>query len=160
MEKLNCQACDEPYEEGQRSCTRCGCPLPRRKRRVPDPGEAESPPEPAIETDGDPFAAPIVILVGTTDGRRIPVHVGDRLVIGRNSESPLSSLCSDNISSFHAEIYIEDGAAYVLDTDSTNGTFVDGRRIAPNKRWELPPVGSVRLGSDPPLELTVEIDHG
>ena len=62
----------------------------------------------------------------------LPLSEGDN-VVGR---SPSSSIWIDagSVSREHAHIVIADGRATVEDTGSTNGTFVNGERIAARRR--------------------------
>jgi pSer/pThr/pTyr-binding forkhead associated (FHA) protein len=163
VEELTCPACQHPHRAEDKYCKKCGAPLPRRKREAVDDGTQAVPTPPtsgesaAVEDEGDPFAEAISVVVSPSDGRRITLHPGDRLVIGRHPDSPLSSVCSDNVSCRHAEIFIDRSVAYLLDTDSMNGTFVDGRRIAPRTPYELQPISTVQLGADPPMNLAIEV---
>jgi Protein of unknown function (DUF3662)/FHA domain len=50
-------------------------------------------------------------------------------VLGRSSEADIA-LDDPGISRRHAQIQVDAGQAVVLDLDSTNGTFVDGERVA------------------------------
>ncbi|MFF5973263.1 FHA domain-containing protein [Streptomyces sp. NPDC012769] len=62
----------------------------------------------------------------------------------------------DQISREHAELYWESGQLYIRDTRSSNGTFVDGKRIhGPTRLW--PGTHRLRLAQD--VDLTVvELD--
>jgi putative serine protease PepD len=51
------------------------------------------------------------------------------LAIGRGSENALA-LPDDQVSRRHATIWFAQGGVFIRDEDSTNGTFVNGRRIA------------------------------
>jgi pSer/pThr/pTyr-binding forkhead associated (FHA) protein len=67
--------------------------------------------------------------------------------------------CGDNISFHHAEIYVNEHGTFIEDTNSTNGTFVDGERISPRRPRAIRSSSSVQLGSAPALRLTVSADH-
>lgn len=62
----------------------------------------------------------------------------------------------------HAEIYVDENGVFVQDTDSTNGTFVDGRRLTRLSPHQIHSTTEVRLGSgdalDPPFRLTIEVN--
>jgi hypothetical protein len=51
-----------------------------------------------------------------------------RLVIGRSSGCELV-LADDTVSRRHAELFIEDGRWLLRDLDSSNGTWLNGRRV-------------------------------
>lgn len=59
------------------------------------------------------------------------------------------------ISKRHAEITSIDGAFFLTDLDSTNGTFVDGRRLKPREPVEL--LGCMQLMFSSVLEVTATI---
>lgn len=60
---------------------------------------------------------------------RFTTHEGNKLIIGR---SPDADVVIDNtaISRHHSSIELRDGRHYLADMQSTNGTFVNGKRIA------------------------------
>jgi hypothetical protein len=84
----------------------------------PGYGEAYRAPAPA------PAPAPVLEL----DGRRIPLTRAV-IVIGRSGDVDVP-LDDAGVSRRHAEIHVVDGRARVVDLGSTNGTFVDGERVA------------------------------
>jgi hypothetical protein len=102
-----------------------------RTRIVPDQASRE-PPAPAER------AAGCLELMSTR--RRWPLSAG-RLTIGRadNADLQLSEARADGqalISSYHAYLVVEGGEAWIFDGSpagrpSTNGTFVNGRRVGP-----------------------------
>jgi soluble lytic murein transglycosylase-like protein len=61
------------------------------------------------------------------------------------------------VSNHHSEIVFEDGAYYMIDTGSTNGTLVNGRRIVKQK---LKAGDRVRFGFPGGPEARVEIETG
>ncbi|BCA80349.1 FHA domain-containing protein [Desulfuromonas sp. AOP6] len=66
----------------------------------------------------------------------------EQLTIGRNLENDLQI---DNlaVSSFHARVENQLGHYFIEDLNSTNGTFVNGRKIT---RWGLKPDDAVTIG--------------
>jgi S1-C subfamily serine protease len=96
-----------------------------------------------------------VISGGARDGDR-EVHDKPVVTIGRH---PLSDVRFDaerdrDVSARHAEIRVEDGRALLLDAGSTNGTFVNGRRIT--GPTALASGDDVRFGTDgPSVRVTV-----
>ena len=54
------------------------------------------------------------------------------------------------VSNHHAEFLLEDGCWFVVDTASTNGTLIEGRRVAKHR---LRPGEQVQLGKGGPLCL-------
>ncbi|RMG50972.1 MAG: FHA domain-containing protein, partial [Gammaproteobacteria bacterium] len=61
-----------------------------------------------------------------------------RITIGRDKSNTVV-LDAAGVSGFHAEIQVDDGKAYLVDLGSTNGTFVNGKKIAGKveiKAWD------------------------
>jgi len=54
----------------------------------------------------------------------------------------------EGVSSRHCRIRFEDGIAWVEDLDSTNGTYVDGRRIEPGSQQRIDPSSELSLGEN------------
>jgi len=54
--------------------------------------------------------------------------VGHRLAVGRLSDNDVQ-LDEGSVSSRHAEIVVDDGAAVLRDLGSTNGTFLNGEQV-------------------------------
>jgi EAL domain-containing protein (putative c-di-GMP-specific phosphodiesterase class I) len=71
------------------------------------------------------FLAGEVEELGTS--RRIDVS-STPFPIGRNSDLKLSLLCA-TVSKLHAELYLDGARLWVRDLKSTNGTYINGRRI-------------------------------
>ena len=89
----------------------------------------------------------------------------DLITVGRETDNKVC-LSIGVLSRHHAKIYFRDGAWFVEDLDSANGTFYRGRRLPPNSRTELANGDVVRFGtvamtisfldSPPPAEKIVE----
>jgi len=67
----------------------------------------------------------LVIVRGGPSGARFDLH-GDA-IIGRIDAGIM--LDDDEVSRYHAIVRVGDGSADITDLGSTNGTFVDGRRL-------------------------------
>ena len=80
---------------------------------------------PGTRTEGT--AAELVILTGETDTDRVRIRPQGH-VIGRSIDADIR--ISDPYSSeFHARVGMQDGHVVVHDLGSTNGTYVNGRRV-------------------------------
>lgn len=80
---------------------------------------------PGTRTEG--HAAELVILTGDTEIDRVRIRPQGH-VIGRSPDADIQ--ISDPYSSeFHARVGIQDGQVVVHDLGSTNGTYVNGRRV-------------------------------
>ncbi len=90
------------------------------------------------------------IRAGEAEGRVTPVF-GGRFVIGRGPASDLQ-LSDDDVSRRHAMIVCEhEGGAKIVDLQSRNGTFVNGRRVLVQL---LANGDQVRLGESVELEIS------
>ena len=86
-----------------------------------------------------------------------PFHIeqGKRLSIGRTKENALT-LDHTSVSKMHASLLLNaDGKLVVADTGSTNGTYLNGERIAYGKAIEIFAGDKVKFGAiDVELEFT------
>lgn len=46
-------------------------------------------------------------------------------------------ISDSNVSKFHATIQFKNGTGYITDTRSSNGTFINGKKIEPDKQVKL-----------------------
>ena len=63
-----------------------------------------------------------------SSGRRFPLEEGTELMVGVASHCSVR-LCAPDVSRAHALLTSRNGRTIVLDLGSTNGTFVNGKRI-------------------------------
>ena len=106
------------------------------------PAYAPTPPAtpiPAFDLPTDPFssapaqhgsstsASRLVITGGAKEGLEITLQ-GEQVTIGRASESGLV-IRDDYTSTHHARLLLWDEGWVIQDLDSTNGTFLDGKRV-------------------------------
>ena len=126
---------------------------------VPDaagaqPGSTAGSPTPAggATPAGDPGPGVAVVLAGAS----FPVPPGRGLVLGRFEELQTAEALTpfDNVSRVHCRVFITGGSVFVEDLGSTNGTWVDGRRIAPNQPTRLTDAAALRLAADVMVTLT------
>ncbi len=89
--------------------------------------------------------APVATVVMVDSGGEFPLYAGVN-TLGRRSGNQI--VVSDAfMSGRHAEIHVmENGAATLVDTGSTNGTFVGGERLAANEPVSLSEGGEFTLG--------------
>lgn len=59
--------------------------------------------------------------------------IGDRFVIGKDYDNTDFFICSEFVSRKHAIISNINNAVYLCDCGSTNGTFINGRRLDPGQ---------------------------
>ena len=131
----------------------------------PDCGQANPPGAERCQYCGTTLARPPAPESGTGVRLRFPWGVEpleETLRIGRN---PSFSLLArrlhpryDNVSNRHAELRLEDGRILVVDLGSSNGTFVNDRRIGQNSPVEVRLGDRVRFAAD--LVATIEAGDG
>lgn len=99
--------------------------------------------EPPRAEQGPAIAAPKLRGVGPTAGRELVLPA--KAVFGRDRGVDIP-LGDDSVSRRHAELR-RDGAAFFLkDLGSSNGTFVNGKRLPPNEERALRRSDKVRFG--------------
>ncbi|WP_460797789.1 FHA domain-containing protein FhaB/FipA [Microbacterium sp. GXF0217] len=86
--------------------------------------KAPAPGSPATATN----ATRLVITSGPKAGLEIPLG-SEPMTIGRSSESGLV-IRDDYTSSHHARLMLRGGTWTIQDLDSTNGTYLEGKRLA------------------------------
>lgn len=87
---------------------------------------------------------------------KLEFPINGRLSVGRTSENPLQ-INDGSISKIHATLALtEDGTLSVADTGSTNGTFINGERIAYGKAILLDKDDVVKFGL---VDVTFEHTH-
>ncbi len=74
------------------------------------------------------MAKQLLIVAGPDKGRSFPLTPGDALLVGR-SQATQTRLADPHVSRVHCEIQVEDEGVVVLDSNSTGGTFVNGKRV-------------------------------
>ena len=95
---------------------------------------------------------------GALGGALRAVLKGSCLTIGRANDAGVAAditLQDDRISARHAELSCtQEGKFFITDLDSSNGTYVQGQRLAAYQRTRLPPTGDFYL-AHPDLAFTL-----
>jgi pSer/pThr/pTyr-binding forkhead associated (FHA) protein len=143
---MKCTECQMENIQGALFCEECGAKL-------------EANPE-LVESAEETAAAQLVLT--STDGSRLEIPAKDEVVIGR--EDPISDVFPDldltnlggmdkGVSRKHAVIH-RAGADYTVeDMGSTNGTFVNKKKIQPHAPQAIKPGDELRFGK---LSLSVQ----
>lgn len=124
--------------------------------------ESEAP-EVVPADDSDEFAA---TFTAAGKARRIEFRAGPqrRVSVGRGAENELR-IDDGSVSKHHASLVLAAGRSLaVADTGSTNGTFINGQRIAYGKAIPFEDSDAVRFGTveirferlTPPVEIAIE----
>ncbi|WP_329137281.1 FHA domain-containing protein [Streptomyces sp. NBC_01476] len=86
------------------------------------------------------------------DGESVPVSPGVRVRLGRDPHlCPAVTFLAArrNLSRVHATVAVDpDGSVWITDEGSTNGTFVNERRLPPEHRTALRTGDTIRLAAD------------
>lgn len=91
-------------------------------------------------TDPDrwPLQGPcLVVRSGPAAGSFLPILEGNH-VLGRDKSRPYH-VGDPTVSSSHAEVACDHGRFSIKDLDSSNGTFIGGKRLRPNEVYRLEP---------------------
>jgi hypothetical protein len=98
----------------------------------------------------------LTVISGTLSGNRLPVS--GKITLGRNPSNSLFFQGADSgtVSGFHAEIIMEGNRLFLVDKNSTNGTFVNGQNVS---RCELRHNDVVGLGMNGP-KIQVSVGDG
>ena len=121
------------------------------------PGLRVEVPEIAVPPEDPPAKAKVLFrfeISGNPFERVVEMKAGDRRSVGRTKENDLA-LDDESVSKLHASLlFNRDGELVVADTGSTNGTFVDGERIAYGKAIPVRPQQKLRFGT---VNVEVEV---
>jgi len=89
----------------------------------------------AKETDQSLSLQEGLLILVSPDGRAIEVRDGD--VVGRTVVGREVLDIHEEVSRRHAQFVRSEGAWFVIDLNSSNGTFLDGKRVPPRERVPL-----------------------
>jgi pSer/pThr/pTyr-binding forkhead associated (FHA) protein len=143
---MKCKECQMENIEGALFCEECGAKLEEKQE--------------LIETAG--AAAGAELAFASPDGSTLEIPSKEEVMIGR--EDPISEVFPDvdltglggmekGVSRKHAVIHREGADYTVEDLGSTNGTFVNKKRIQPHAPQTIKPGDEVRFGK---LALSVK----
>ncbi|HHV76675.1 MAG TPA: FHA domain-containing protein [Syntrophothermus lipocalidus] len=167
-----CIQCGARNEGGNAFCTQCGARLEpggyggsaRTSAPFSSPanvaGEAYGPGEDEVTTvlddsgdtrlleqveEGEPF--PVLRIKRAEEEEIIPINKPE-FYIGRNREA-VDYCEADNpsIGRVHAKIIRQDGAYYIVDLESKNGTYLNGERLSSNVPYPLSFKDKIRLAN-------------
>ncbi len=134
---MKCKECQMENIEGALFCEECGAKLEEKPMN-----------EAGAETGGK-------LMLATPDGNTLDIPSKDEIMIGR--EDPISEVFPDvdltglgglekGVSRKHAVIHHAGGDYTVEDMGSTNGTFINRKRIEPHAPEVIKPGDEVRFG--------------
>jgi pSer/pThr/pTyr-binding forkhead associated (FHA) protein len=118
-------------------------PAPPARVAAPVLPTAPTAPTSTITGPSSVNASRLVITGGAKEGLEITL-TGDEITIGRASESGLV-IRDDYTSTYHARLLLWKDGWVVQDLDSTNGTFLDGKRVS--VPTQVPLGSTVKIGT-------------
>jgi pSer/pThr/pTyr-binding forkhead associated (FHA) protein len=93
---------------------------------APEPAPSPVSPSPSVPSG---IASTLLVTSGPKEGLALELLPEEQFTIGRSSDSTLV-IRDDNTSTHHARLMLWNDQWMVQDLDSTNGTFVDGKRVS------------------------------
>lgn len=163
-----CPACGKKNVPGTLFCVDCGTYLPMGGplRTEPLP-EHDTPAQLHPRDDeglpaGEAHELHIEVEITQTK-RRIMLTTRREILLGRTDAArgifPQLDLTADegseqSVSRRHARIFAQDGACYIEDLDSTNGTFLNGTRLKPHQPYAIRDGDALTVGK---LDLLVQM---
>ncbi len=95
-----------------------------------------------------PVAAARLVVLEPASQKGTTFELGTELTVGRAPGCHLSLPEDTFVSQLHSRVYESDGQLYVEDLGSTNGTYLNGRRLTaptPMRRGDSLQIGSTKL---------------
>lgn len=126
-------------------------PEPPKPLSPPEPVRPAEPvrkPEPVVLPEQKQLSVLLTLNGGPKSGSRFRCREGNAVFVGRDPSRcnlPLSGYSA--VSGLHCRMEITGGRLMVTDLGSTNGTFVNGTRLAPNQPASVPNGGEIRLAN-------------
>ncbi|WP_241549282.1 FHA domain-containing protein [Gordonia alkanivorans] len=122
--------------------------------QCPNCGNFDLPPEGSQPVADTPAAGPRGLVV-TVRGGRFTVGEDETVGLGRSADYPHAGYFADcdNVSRVHAVLRYSGGAAFVTDTGSANGTYIDDERLIANVERPIIHGQRLRLAADVTIQL-------
>lgn len=162
---IRCRNCQANQMNGAIFCSECGESLlnvrPARETTASLNQQSSDMPVVVEDVPEETTPAPLlalntISLVVINSGRRINLEAGEELLVGRKDNQrgifPDVDLGLDGgydagVSRRHAIITPDQGAYLLEDLSSANGTFINGRRIAPQSPTPIQHGDELRFGT-------------
>lgn len=107
----------------------------------------------AVDSRGGGFFVTITTPKGGTTTKKIE---GDMLTVGRAEDCNLT-IQHETLSRRHMSVQLKDGQCWVEDHGSSNGTFINGKRLKPHSPSRVLPEDFVQLGQSG-VRLSVSVE--
>ena len=86
-------------------------------------------------------------LEGTCAGRVVSIPADRPLRVGREQGEGMLTLTSSSVSRTHCELFMQNGRMIVRDLGSSNGTWLNGKRLESNRDASVKPGDRLEIGS-------------
>ncbi len=157
-----CPRCGNQNLDMAKFCDGCGAPLEGIASGPPGVSVpvAEGPQHPVYamrpqEPGQGMTSGGKAVLRSTTTGETFVLEPGKEVVIGRGDPArglypdvslSDSAALSQGVSRLHAKIIHQAGTYYLVDLNSTNSTYINGRRLTPQQFYSLRDGDVIELG--------------
>lgn len=134
LQKPKCPSCGRARVPGHRQCPYCSALYRPTSKPIQTPSER-------FPTPSAPNIPLLICLQGPQSGQEFPLTARE-FTIGRSADNMLR-VEGMLVSRYHAQISFRDGQYVLYDRESTNGTYVNGQRIA---HHVLTPGDQIQIG--------------
>jgi ABC transport system ATP-binding/permease protein len=148
-----CSSCGKSINQQSQFCRYCGA------RRFPQPGTAGSPGTPPVKPINRPQTVMLKspsLIVHLPTQMPLEYPLTGEITIGRDDSNrvvlPLST-----ISRYHAKIFPHNAGFAIMDLGSSNGTYLQGSRIPPQKPMPISDNSIIRIGDNLGNSITMTV---
>jgi hypothetical protein len=135
-----------PGEAGAGPAQAGSTPRPRGRTRIIDPvGAASGAPE-GVRGESRRIVGVLVTYTWQREGELFVVRTGKN-AIGANADADIAISCDPTLSGEHAVVLHQAGTCYVNDRVSANGTWLNGKLVAPGSTHRLENYATIKTGS-------------
>lgn len=97
-----------------------------------------------------------IIIEWANNKKEITIKEGDCIVIGRTKKVADVTIPDDYITSRHCELSVRNGRLYVKDLKSTNGTFINNKKIPSDEFYVVAPADTLSLASATHVRIQIK----
>ena len=141
-----CTVCGRPIQSKYQFCPGCGSKIPVKRNPTIDLEKIQG--KTIVLDYGDSKKPDRPILTRQKTGQTYKIDLPETQIGALQESCPLYIDDNRYISGTHAKLIVRDGRYYIVDLQSTNKTYVDGRAIAPNCEVEIFPGTQLRFANE------------
>lgn len=148
---IKCMQCGNENLDSANFCDACGAPLPARAE-TPGPGRPGAAGDALSARERRPTRG---VLRSLVTGTEYSLEPGKEYMIGRGDPAKglNPEICLDEpaalqqgASRLHAKVLYQAGDFYIVDLNSTNATYLNGEKLAPQQAYSLRSGDAIELG--------------